>query len=272
MPSLADHTSGKIVKTLYIGDSGTGKTGSLASLVKAGYKLRVLDFDGGLDILRAFILNECPEKLSNVDYIFLRDKVKIQPSAIYGGAAGPVVPQGQAKAFTNALKFMEKWEDGSIPAEWGPDTIFVLDSLSTFARNAFSWAQGMNPASKDPRQWYGAAQKAIEDTLALLTSDDFATNVIVISHVNYKEVVEGVTKGYPNAIGTALGPTIARYFNTLVLAESTGSGKHTKRKIKTMPTGIIDLKTPAPFAVDAELPLETGMAELFEKLKNPGHN
>lgn len=267
MPSLSDHPSSKIVKLLYIGDSGTGKTGSLASLVSAGYKLRILDFDMGLDILKAFIMRDCPDKINNVGYIALRDKMKIQPSTIYGGAAGPVVPAGSAKAFTDALKFMTKWEDGSDPSEWGPDTILVLDSLSTFSKNAYAWAQGLNPSAKDPRQWFGAAQKGVEDTLSLLTSEAFATNVIVISHVNYKEVTEGVTKGYPNAIGTALGPTIARYFNTLVLAESTGSGKLTRRKIKTMPTGIIDLKTSAPFTIEGELNLETGMAELFEKLK-----
>jgi GTPase SAR1 family protein len=37
MTSLAEHHSSHIVKLLYIGDSGTGKTGSLTSLVKGGY-------------------------------------------------------------------------------------------------------------------------------------------------------------------------------------------------------------------------------------------
>ena len=94
-----------------------------------------------------------------------------------------------------------------------------------------------------------------------------SSGVIVISHVNYKEVFEGVTKGYANAIGTALGPTLPRYFNTLVLAESVGAGKALKRKIKTVPTGIVDLKSPITYKLDAELPLETGMAELFRLLK-----
>ena len=35
------------IKLLYIGDSGSGKTGSLASLVKDGYKIRILDYDSG---------------------------------------------------------------------------------------------------------------------------------------------------------------------------------------------------------------------------------
>lgn len=255
------------IKLLYIGDSGSGKTGSLASLVKDGYKIRMLDYDSGIDSLRTFVLHECPDKIDNIDVIQLRDKIKVAPSAIYGGQAGPVVAPGQAKAFTDGLKFLDKWDDGSTPSEWGLDTIFVLDSLSAYGRAAFAWAQGMNPSSKDPRQWFGQAQKGVEDTIALLTSPAFNTNVIIISHVNYKEVTEGVSKGYPNAVGTALGPVIARYFNTLILAESTGSGRMTRRKIKTVPTGIIDLKSPIPFSLEAELPLETGMATLFQQLK-----
>mgnify|MGYP001496439716 CR=1 FL=1 len=50
MTSLADHHASSLVKMLYIGDSGTGKTGSLVSLVDAGYKVHVLDMDNGLDV------------------------------------------------------------------------------------------------------------------------------------------------------------------------------------------------------------------------------
>jgi hypothetical protein len=162
---------------------------------------------------------------------------------------------------------MNKWTDGTVPAEWGEDTIFVLDSFSADGRAAFNWAKGMNPSAKDPRQWFFQAQQALEDTVAMLTSEAFHANVIIISHVNYKEVTEGVTKGHVNAIGSALGPIIPRYFNTLVLAESSGSGKNVRRRIKTVPTSTIDLKNAAPFKLDADLPLETGMATIFSTLK-----
>lgn len=259
MPSLAEHHSSKFVKTLYIGDSSTGKTGSLASLVSAGYKLRVLDFDNGVDTLKEYVMKECPDKLGTVGYITLRDKVK-------AGPMGPMIA-GSPRAFTDGLKYMQKWEDETDPSEWGEDYIFVLDSLSAFGRAAFAWARGLNMGAKDPRQWYHAAQQGVEDVIALLTSEAFHCNVIIISHVNYKEVVEGVTKGYTNSIGTAQGPILPRYFNSLILAESSGTGKNVRRKIKTLPTGIVDLKTPISYKLDAELPLETGMATLFEKLK-----
>jgi hypothetical protein len=254
MPTLDQHQSGRFSKLIYIGDSSTGKTGSLVSLLAAGYKLRVADLDNGLDSLVHFAKEQCPDKLGNVEFETIRDKY-------VASNAGPVI-RGQPKAFTETLALMTRWSTDFDDS----NMIFVLDSGSAFGKAAFEWAKFMNPTAKDPRQWYFTAQKAVEDTIAMLTSEGFRMNVIFISHINYKEVSEGVTKGHVNAIGSALGPIIPRYFNTLVLAETSGSGKNVKRKIKTVPTGVIDLKTPNP-RIEVELPLETGMATLFAQLK-----
>lgn len=254
MPTADQHASSSFTKLIYIGDSSTGKTGSLASLVKAGYRLKVLDMDNGLDTL-VYYARELGAPLANIEYETYRDNYVASPG-------GPII-RGAPKAFTSALAKLTEWA-----AIEDPNTILVVDSLSALGRSAFEWAKGMNPASKDPRQWYFAAQTAIENTLAMLTSESLKMNVICISHVNYKEVTEGVNKGYVNAIGSALGPTIPRYFNTLILAESVGSGANVKRRIKTVPTGVIDLKISNP-KIEAELPLATGMATIFKQMS--GH-
>lgn len=252
MPTLDQHVSSEYVKLIYIGDSGTGKTGSLVSLLQAGYSLRILDMDNGLDSLVQYgKLAGCD--LSKVEYTTFRDEYRSTP-------AGPMI-KGSAKAFTGALDQLTKWAEIE-----DSNSFLVLDTLSSFGRAAYAWARGMNPTSKDPRQWYGASQAAVEDTLALLTGPNFKQNVIVMSHVNYKELVEGVNKGYVNAIGTALGPKIPMYFNSMILAEASGSGRNVRRRIKTLPTGVIDLKMPNP-KVDAELPLETGLATIVAQLK-----
>lgn len=258
MPSFSEHHGSKFVKVLYIGDSGTGKTGSLAPLIGAGYKLRVLDLDNGLDALFQWTKKLHPDRMGQVEYETRRDKYKI--------SAGQLVISGQPKAFTDSLKLMEKWTDESAPSEWGEDTIFVLDSLTALGKAAFEWAKGMQPSAKDPRQWYFAAQQAVEDTIAALTSADFKTNVIIISHVSYTELQDGTTKGFASSIGSALGPKLAKYMNTLILAEKSGSGSNVKRTIKTAPTTTIELKTPLP-DIGLSLPLETGLAEIFASLK-----
>lgn len=262
MPKGSAHHSSSIVKLLFIGDSGTGKTSSLLSLVQADYQLRILDCDNGLDSLINLVKHHCPDKIDNIEYETKRDKYK-------ASAGGPVIA-GQPKAFVECLGLLNKWSDGTEPSAWGPSHIMVVDTLTGLSGAAFEWAKGMSPGAKDPRQWYFAAQQAIEKVIDLLTGELFHCNVIVISHIMYKEREDGSTKGYATSVGSALGPTIPKYFNNLLMAETVGGGKNARRTIRTLPTGIVDLKTSAPFALTGDLPLDTGLATIFETLKKGG--
>lgn len=260
MAKASEHHSSKIVKLLYVGDSGTGKSGSLVSLVEAGYKLRVLDLDNGIDPLITYTKHQCPANLDNIEYETRRDKYK-------SSSQGPII-SGTPKAFVDSLSLMTKWtSEPSDPSSWGPEYVFILDSLTALGRAALDWATGQAPMAKDPRNWYFTAQKAVENVIALLTSEGFQCNVIVISHVQFKELPDGTTKGYANAVGSALGPIIPKYFNSMILAQSQGTGRNVKRTIQTVPTAMVDLKNPVPFKLDQVLPLETGIATLFKTLK-----
>lgn len=250
MPTLDQHQSDEFTKILYLGDSGSGKTGSLASLLDAGYTFHICDMDNGLDSLKAFGKKE---RLSQVSFETIRDKYK-------SSKTGPKI-DGTPKAFVEAMDYMTRCSEIE-----DPKAIFVLDSLSALGRAAYAWANNMNPTAKDKRQVYGAGMNAVEDVLAMLTGESFRMNVIVITHVKYDDGDEGTGKGFANALGKALGPVIPRYFNTMLMAEKSGSGDNIKRKIKTMPTNLVDLKIPVP-GIAKELPLETGMAEIFRRLR-----
>lgn len=252
MPTLDQHQASLYTKVLYIGDSSSGKTGSLVSLLTAGYRFRILDLDNGLTALRQYG-KAAGADLSLIEYETYRDEYRITPQ-------GPMT-KSTPKAFINAMTKLTEWSEIE-----DDKSITVLDSLTFLGKAAYAWARGMNPTAKDPRQWFYSAQQAVESVLAMITSEDYKQNVIIISHVNYKEVMENVHKGYPSAVGSALGPTIASYFDTMILAEASGSGTNVKRKIKTMPTGVIDLKMPTS-GIDKELPLETGLATIFKELK-----
>lgn len=253
-------TKSLLTKAILLGDSGTGKTGALASLVKAGYKLRVLDLDNKLQtgILPQVLLRDSPDKMGNIDYEAVRDKFK-------ASSLGPIF-DGMPKSFTRSLELLDKWSDGSIPAKWGPEYVFVLDSLTFFSDAAYNWAKSLNPGTKDPRQWFYTAQQAVENTIAMLTADAFHTNVIVIAHVSWQDRPDGSMKGYPASVGKALGPTLPAYFDNMILCQ-TGAGQ--KRTIQTVPTALVDLKNPASInpAMLPTLPLETGLATFFETLR-----
>lgn len=260
MTSAADATKNPFVKFLLIGNSGSGKTGALAPLVLAGYKLRFLDYDSGLDSLISIVKRRDPKLLSNIQFNTYRDRMQMtqQGSKVVGAP----------KAYVNSLKALEKWpDDESDPATWGPDTILVIDSLSSAGLAALRWAKGTNPTARDPRQWYSAAQDVIQDLIANVTDEEFRTNVIVISHIELVETPTGSYKGFVSSIGKALGPKLPRFFNTVVLSETSGSGTKVKRLLKTVPTAMIDLKT-GSLDVAAEYDiLQDGMAKLFEDLK-----
>jgi hypothetical protein len=263
MPSLAAHQSNDYTKLLIEGDSKSGKTGALASLVAAGYKLRILDMDNGLDVLKAFVLHTCPGNIANVEYRTLRDKRKATPQ-------GPVL-DGSPKAFIEAVKMLDRWRyddvDLGVPGEWGREAILVLDSLTFLSDAAYDFREPLAAKSRDGkydvRAVYKDAQDAIENVLALLTSDSFKTNVIVISHVKYVENPDGTKKGYPVSVGSALSPTIPRYFNSVVRFTTIGS----KRQIETVSSPMFDLANPKPFEMPKTLPIETGLADFFSTLR-----
>lgn len=258
MATLEEYAESAFKKVLFLGESKTGKTGALASLVEAGYKLFIIDFDAGLDYLAAEIRDKDPKLLKNIVYQTFRDKTKLT-------ATRDVIVQGSAKAFDKAFKALDDGIDDTGPANaLGDKWIVVIDSLWAAGQSAFFEHQKMQP-SKDPRQNYGGAQQMILAMLRNLTDPDFETNVIVISHLTLVELETGITKGMPAAIGKAICPEIPKLFNRMLVAEVKGAGRTAKRIISTVPTALTiatsgDLKDKVP----AELPLETGLATFFK--------
>lgn len=270
MPSLDQHQSNDFVKLLLLGDAKSGKTGSLVSLVAAGYKLRILDLDNLLDVLKHYILEQCPDKIGNVEFRTLRDNRKTT-------AEGPVI-DGMPKAYIDSVKMLDNWKykddngnevDLGKPCDWGPDCILVLDSLSRLCDAAYDWRVPLTPKNDkgqfDGRATYGDAQDAVENNLALLSGKNFRTNVIVIAHGQYMELPDGQKKIFPQAVGQKLSPKIPQYFPSYVRYKNSGG----KRIIQLESDGMIDLANPKPFAFAGKsLPIETGLADFFSALRN----
>jgi hypothetical protein len=271
MPSLSKHQSNDFVKLLLIGDAKSGKTGSLISLIKAGYKLRILDLDNLLDILAKLIQEQCPELLDNVEFRTIRDVSKMT-------AAGPLI--ASPKAFIEATKMLDRWkyktDDGDEidlgpPSEWGPDCILVIDSLSRLCDAAYDWCESVIPKSKtsgeyDARAVYGNAQDAIESMLGMLTGNAFACNVIVVAHGQYMDLPDGTTKIFPQGVGQKLSPKIPQYFPNYIRFKNQGG----KRTIQLESDGMIDLANTNPNAMPGKtLPIETGLADFFGVLRDP---
>lgn len=293
MPPLRLHQSNNFTKLLLIGNSGTGKTGALASLAEAGYYLRVLDFDNGLDILKNFLkASKAPligniHPLDRVDFITVTDKFKS-----VGGKPTPV----SADAFPRALDYLSNWTnknqkvkgvdangkpanipipadqvfDLGDPAEWGQDAILVIDSLTFFCNAALRYQLRMNGRPVGPiyeSDWL-QAQQLMESVLGMIYSESFATNVIVCAHIDERTDKETKkTTAFPVGLGKALGPKIGRFFNSMLEVRRTGAGTTLKRSIHTVPDGLLELKNPTPLGVLPKYDISTGLADFFKAVR-----
>lgn len=261
MPSLSQHHSSNLIKLLLLGDAKSGKTTALASLVThLDLKLRILDFDNLLDTLAMRIRAEAPERMDNVEFRSMRDKWK-------GSDAGMLL-EGKAKAWTDSLKMLNQWKYGDIdlgkPADWGPDCVLVIDSLSRMCDAAYDYHSEMAGAKADGRAVYGNAQDDVERQLANLTHPNFETNVIVVCHGNYMAQPDSTTKIFPQGVGQKLSPKIPQYFPNYI--------RMTKRaEVRTLQLAsdnMIDLANTRPDVLGKDLSPETGLAEFFGVLRN----
>lgn len=256
MPSLAEHPANDVVKALIVGDSGAGKTGSLASLIDAGYKLRILDFENGLDPLLGYVKDR--SKLANVNYVTLKDKFKI---------IGSSLSIEKAPSFQRAMKLLngeDDWKEFGPVATWDKDTVLVVDALSSMGRTSLNMVlHANNHLMKPPEiQHWGAAMENIEKLLGNITNPDLVPcHLVILTHVTYQEREgEGITKAFPEALGTKLNPKVGRYFNNLIALSRTAAGQ----SFKTKREGLIQCKTSRP--INDSYKIDNGLAEIFAAL------
>jgi hypothetical protein len=274
MTKLSDHQSAATTKMLFIGDSGSGKTGGLASLAKAGYNLRIIDLDNGLDVL-ANLLRGNPVAEARVEFETLTDKMR--------KVGGRLVP-AKATVWSRTIDLLDNWSpevtkkwSPSVEAAnlgplvtWGEQDILVIDSLTMLSTAALNHILAMNARlGQRPHQsdWYDG-QQLVEGMLQTLYDDNIKCNVIVISHITYIGEEGGPTHGYPNTLGKALPPKVGRYFNSCLMARTTGAGTGLRRKILTNTAGAVELKNTAPMQVKPDYPLETGLADYFRDVRS----
>ena len=266
MPSLdaPESIAGRFAKIMLIGDSGTGKTGSLISLLEAGYHLHFIDMDNGLKFIANWCRKNRPDLLSKVDYVYCRDKYYPHPTE--GMKFKP-----PASAYIKASRLLDKWEDGSEPSKWGESHVLVVDSLTYLGYAALNQAYTLMPASAsgakpNGMQIYGMAGEAISNFMMAVMGENFGTNVILITHISYQDLESGARKGLPTTIGQKASEKAPGLFNDMFLCEQKGTGDKVRRVIRCVPNPTIDAKTSA-LDLPPELPLETGMATIFEALR-----
>lgn len=289
MPLLSERTSSQTIKLLFIGESGSGKTGALMALAAAGYNVRILDLDNGVDILEDLSTQPRyagipPERLSAIT---ITETMKIIGNKVY---------PSKGDVWQKSINLLANWVDGErrygAIKTWTPNDVLVIDSLTFLAKAAHNAHLALNGklfkevSQNEGRRDIGAAQSMIEDLLKLLYDVSVPCHVILISHVTYTNATSGSQpdrdseqhwiggQGFPSAIGRALSPRIPRYFNNMLICRTVGAGLHAKHRI--FPTAqivegqVINAKTTRPSKMPPEFPIETGLADFFRLIRGPG--
>lgn len=284
------------VKMLLIGDSGMGKTGALASLVKEGYRVIVADFDSGLESLFKELEKLPSGSTDNFYYETFTDPMV--------SSGGKILPAGVPVAYSGFVNGLTRWKFGKGDdaydlgkiTSWGGNTVFVIDSLTHLGRAAMRHVQAINgQLGKHPHPGiYGQAMELIESVLTLLYGSNINCNVIVNSHISFHDDTEAVIenkaalesdsakadfsapirpqKGFPMALGDKLPPKVGSYFNICVRVKTKGIGSSAKRIIRTSTEGVVGLKFPhGATKFPDEVPLSTGLADIFKYLKGGKH-
>jgi hypothetical protein len=295
VPNAFDHHASAIAKSLYLGDSSVGKTGSIAALVAAGYNVRMLDFDNGADLVVHFLTDyRYPYRkvieARGIDlstafyYVPIQEKMKTHVQE------KRVVP-ATARGWGQTLDMIDNWVDGNVKLgdakTWTDKDVLVLDTFGTLAHMAYWHVQALNGRLGARMEGYdyqrdiGGAQNLLEGLLQELYGVHYPCNIIIITHITMIDDSRGVAampnrdpnaprvelKGYPTAIGRALSPRMGKYFNNVLLARTSGSGASTKREIHTLPQDGILVKNTMPGIVAGKYPIESGLAEIFAALK-----
>ncbi len=281
MPDFSEYPESDLIKMIYMGDSGAGKTGSLVSLAAAGYNIRILDVDKGGQIIRDYVTNPSSMYLQAKTGLWTVEQCKavasrmnyVQISETFTVMNGRPVPKGDS--WQKILNQLTEWKDGEKNygklESWTSNDILVIDSFSRVcdARMYLELVMNARAISGRQQQDYWKVQDDLERFLEMLVSPAIKCHVILVCHVDYVEKDDKTIRGMPQSMGKALGPKIGQHFNHALLAKTTGQGTLAKHKIFTKTQGSIDLKNAAPLKVKPEYELETGLLEYFNAVVGP---
>lgn len=280
-------------RAFHIGYPGSGKTGALVSLLEAGYKIRVLDFEGNFNPLIDYASEAA---LANLDVVTLQDRFRSGDKF--------VEVSGLPEAFTNALKLMQEWKykddagnevNLGKSSEWGADTIVVVDSMSSGGQASKLRAMKFNnkmPNTMTSAVW-GQAVADWNNFLEAMKNGHNKFHLIVNSHKQILGPGDFIQQGdadavkekklemisgdmippriYPVAVTKPQATTIHGMLPTMLEFVKTEKQGKTVRVINTVSGPEIDVKISGRL-LKPQYGIENGLREIFTALgyKEPG--
>ena len=286
---LTLETKSSLIKMLYLGLSGQGKSTSLVSLGipdfigNPGYELRVLDFDSKFEeVVRSTLARLLKTKVITQEQHdhALTHNYDICPCTENKGIVS--VREGKrtvktlgvetATAWSTAVKQLEKWSG------WSDKTILVIDSFTHATKAITNYCQELSGKLNQTLEWrdYQGPQQLAESLMYMAA--DLPTHAIVTAHqdplVIEKPTTQVDDKGNPVtdvvdvimapiSIGKAGRVSLPSKMNHLLVAASEGKGGAERRYIFTIPKVGVTTKTPYFGLCEERYDLDKGLVQYF---------
>lgn len=273
----------KSVSGLIVGFPGAGKTSALPCLLNAGFKMRVLCFDKRSNMAPWAAYSD-PAALERLDIVVLDDRLRQGRECME--------PAGKPTAFLTGHSLLDHWKHDDVdlgkPSEWGPDTILVLDTITSLGEAAMRWVLHRENRTIKTRRDSDYYQAMLEQQafLSRVTYSGNSCHTLVLAHkrlmgppavrkgdenlagvVEKKEAMANLveTRWYPSLLGQDPPKMAGRDFGFIALVDVEKIGRdRVRRRITAAARPDIDTKMPGD--IPDSLPVDNGLLTVFEAL------
>ena len=216
-------------KIILLGDSGTGKTYSIKTILDAGLTPFIIFTEPGMETL-GDTLDKChykyiPPAQGSWDALMATAKmVNVLP---YDGIA-KMIDANKSK-YNEFLKIIEQCNDfvdqhgerfGDVMS-WNTDRVLVIDSLSGLNDMASNLVVGGKPV-KGLQDWQ-VAQNMLKKLIDKLCTGCHCSLVLMAHIARETDEATGGTRLYVSTLGKALAPDLPAYFSDVIQTKRVGS-------------------------------------------------
>jgi hypothetical protein len=232
-------------RILICGEPAAGKTGALAQLANAGYRLMIHDFDNNSRVIGSYLKPGAGEVYVN-PYVV----AKSTTANIFGDSS--TATRDAHAAMLHFGQMLRHWktptEDLGPSADMTSKDVIVVDSGTFLGELLLLASNEDNEVKRDKRSLYNVAGNYYGAILDRLTGPKIGAAVILLTHImqtgdkDEQGKIIGKSRDIPVGVGEKFSKKMQTYFSDIWHLEV---GRDGKRSFKTAATDKASLRTSA---------------------------
>lgn len=252
-------------RVLIYGDPAAGKTGAIAQLANAGYRILLHDMDMNSRVIGSFLKPDAADI-----YVQSYSVAKMTGTNLFVGNKDDAA-QAALKEMRQFCQMLQHWktqtEDLGPSSELTAKDVIVIDSGTFLGELLFLAAKADPQANKHTPTQYRLAGEYYSAILDYLCGNKIGASVVVLTHLTQTGDKDsegkfiGKPKDIPVAIGEKMSKRMPSYFSDIWRLEVDRAGQ---RKFRTAATAYEGLRTSNPAKIKAEEPFD--LASMFDRL------